>query len=123
MTGVLWRYAGIGPVPGDFGWGDPGCICYSSRLAVDPYGRVFAPNVFQFCVEMLDTNGNRIGRIGAYGNSDDGVPGDKRTGPEIAFAWPRYVSAAGDRVFVSDSANRRITVVRFEWQAEVKVAL
>ncbi|MFO7899772.1 MAG: FlgD immunoglobulin-like domain containing protein, partial [Planctomycetota bacterium] len=88
ITGAVWRYGGVGPIPAlDFGWGDPGCICWNSRLAVDPYGRVFAPNVFLFCVEMLDTDGNRIGRIGSYGNSDDGL-GDE---PRIAFAWPAYV--------------------------------
>ena len=68
ITGAAWRYGGIGPIPSfDFGWGDPGCICWNSRLAVDPYGRVYAPNVFRFCVEMLDTNGNRIARIGGMG--------------------------------------------------------
>jgi len=109
--GAQWRYGGVGPIPCDFGWGDPGCICWNSRLAADPYGRVFAPNVFRFGVEMLDTNGNLITRIGRYGNSDD-------VGPAIAFAWPAYVDVAGGKVFVSDPSNRRITVVTFDWQGE-----
>jgi DNA-binding beta-propeller fold protein YncE len=110
VVGAVWRYGGVGPVPGsDFGWGDPGCVCWNSRLAVDPYGRVFAPNVFRFGVEMLDTNGNLIGRLGRYGNSDDAG---------LAFAWPAYIGAAGGKVFVSDPTNRRVTVIDFTWQAE-----
>ena len=119
VAGALWRYGGVGPIPAsDFGWGDPGCICWNSRLAVDLYGRVFAPNVFRFCVDMLDTNGNRIARIGRYGNSDSAGPGSPVPEPAIAFAWPAYVDAAGGKIFVSDPSNRRITVVRLEWQAE-----
>jgi len=118
VVGALWRYGGVGPIPCDFGWGDPGCICWNSRLAVDPYGRVFAPNVFRFSVEMLDTNGNRIARIGRYGNSDSAGPGSRILEPEIAFAWPAHVDVAGGQVFVSDPSNRRITVVKFEWQAQ-----
>jgi len=85
---------------------------------VDAYGRVFAPNVFRFCVETLDTNGNHLGRIGRYGNSDNAGPGSRRPEPEIAFAWPAFVSTAGGKVYVSDSTNRRITVVRFDHAAE-----
>jgi len=119
LVGARWRHGGVGPIPAsDFGWGDPGCICWNSRLAVDPYGRVFAPNVFRFCVEMLDTNGNAIARIGRYGNSDSAGPGSAVPEPEIAFAWPACVDAAGGKVFVSDPSNRRITVVAFEWQAQ-----
>jgi hypothetical protein len=119
VAGALWRCDGVGPIPAsDFGWGDPGCICWNSRLGVDPYGRVFAPNVFRFCVEMLDGNGNRVARIGGYGNSDSAGPGSAIPEPEIAFAWPAYVDAAGERIFVSDPSNRRITVIGLTWQAE-----
>jgi len=120
IVGARWRYGGIGPIPSfDFGWGDPGCICWNSRLAVDPYGRVYAPNVFRFCVEMLDTDGNRIARIGTYGNSDDGV-GEK---PGIAFAWPACVDVAGGKVFVSDPSNRRIAVIGFEYADSAECAV
>jgi hypothetical protein len=119
VVGAAWRYGGVGPIPsGDFGWGDPGCICWNSRLAVDPFGRVFAPNVFCFAVEMLDAAGNRIARLGTYGNSDDGTGGD----PAIAFAWPAHVSVAEGKVFVCDPTNRRIAVIGFAWAAEVTLS-
>jgi hypothetical protein len=113
VAGAAWRFAGVGvvssswdgPVP------DPGCVCLSSQLAVDPYGRVFAPDVFRFSVQMLDTNGNRLHRIGRYGNADDRQP-------EIAFAWPAFVDAADGKVYVSDTGNARVAVVRFDYAAE-----
>jgi hypothetical protein len=79
---------------------------------------VFAPDPFRFSVEMLDTNGNQIARIGRYGNADSAGPGSKVPDPEIALAWPNFVSVAGGKVYVCDSNNRRITVVRFDYGAE-----
>jgi hypothetical protein len=93
-------------------WGDPACTCTNSRLAVDPYGRVFAPDVFRFSVEMIDFHGNQLGRIGRYGNADDHSIGD-----QPGFAWPAFVSAAGDYIYVSDSVNRRVAVIRIRYSA------
>lgn len=118
-AGVLWRFAGIGIIPSSERiLGDPGCVCNMSQLALDEYGRVFGPDCFSFCVHMLDANGNEIARIGRYGNIDNAGPGSGAPDPDIPFAWPAYVSAAGERVFVSDPVNRRITVVRLDAAAE-----
>ena len=118
VKGALWRYAGMGIVPGDFGWGDPGCICWNSHLAADEYGRVFAPNPFRFSVEMLDTNGNQLARIGRYGNADSAGAGSKVPEPEIAFGFPMNVSVSGGKLYVSDAVNRRVTAVKFDHAAE-----
>lgn len=117
VAGALWRYAAGGVVPtSDVGWGDPSCSCISSRLAVDPYGRVFVPDSFLFSLDMLDANGNRISRIGRYGNAD-------AAGPEIAFAWPAFAAVAGGKVYVSDPGNRRVMGIRFDYAAAETVAL
>jgi DNA-binding beta-propeller fold protein YncE len=120
VAGARWRYQGIGPIPssGDALTPDPGCVCYNSHLAVDPWGRVYAPNVFRFSVEMLDAGGNQIARIGRYGNADSAGVGTKLPEPEIAFAWPAFVSYAGGKVFVGDAGNHRLTVVKFDHAAE-----
>lgn len=121
VVGALWRYGGMGTVPTSMAsanWGDPACGCHNSRLAVDEYGRVFVPDVFRFSIEVLDSNGNQIDRIGRYGNADSAGPGSPVPEPEIAFAWPGFVSVAGGRAFVSDPVNRRVSVIRFEHAAE-----
>ena len=98
-------------------WGDPACVCMGMRLDVDEYGRVFAPNVFRFSVEMLDTNGNQVARIGRFGNADSAGPRSPVPEPEIAFAWPAFVDYADGKLYVSDSVNRRVTVVKLGYQA------
>jgi len=117
VVGAQWRYPGMGIVPSSERlWGDPSCVCMTSRLAVDPYGRVYAPNVFRFCIEMLDTNGNRIARVGRYGNADDRAGG-------IHFAWPAFVGVAGDGLYISDSVNRRIVALRMTYGATGECAV
>jgi hypothetical protein len=114
-VGVEWRYPGMGIVPSSERlWGDPSCVCMTSRLSADAYGRVFMPNCFRFGVEILDSAGNRLARVGRYGNADDG-------GPEARFAWPAFVSAAGDLLCVSDSVNRRVAVLKMAYAAETTV--
>ena len=111
-VGAKWRYPGMGIVPtSERLWGDPSCVCMTSRLSVDGFGRVYVPNCFGFCVDVLDTDGNRIARLGEYGNADD---------KGLQFAWPAFVDAQGDQLFVSDSVNRRVTVVRFHYAASAE---
>lgn len=117
VKGALWRHPGFAIVPtSDLNWGDPCCMCMVSHLAVDGYGRVFVPNAFRFCVEVLDTNGNLLGRVGRYGNADAG-------GQEVAFAWPAIVAVADGKLYVSDSLNQRISIVRFKPAAQQVVEI
>jgi len=44
-------------------------------------------------------------------------------GPAIAFAWPAFVSVARGKVVVSDSANRRVSVIRFDHAAAAECAV
>ena len=124
VKGALWRYPGYGPVPtSGLNWGDPSCTCWTARLAVDDYGRVYAPDVFRFSVEMIDTNANPIARIGRYGNADSAGPDSKVPEPEIPFAWPAFASVSGGRLYVSDPVNCRVVVVRFDHAAAQECAL
>ncbi|MBM4038710.1 MAG: hypothetical protein FJ290_09360 [Planctomycetes bacterium] len=118
VVGAKWRYPGIGIIPHSFDafTGDDGCECLQSQLDADPYGRVYAPSAFYSSVEMVDAAGNRLARIGAYGNADSAGPGSKVPEPEIAFAWPNecdYAEADG-KLYVTDSVNRRVMIVRFD---------
>ena len=103
VTGALWRFHGYGPVPSAaLNWGDPSCTCMGPRFALDGFGRLFAPDVFRFAVNVLDAEGNLIARLGRYGNADDGG---------LSLAWAAYASCSGGKLFLSDMANRRVSVV------------
>jgi len=124
ITGAEWRYAGFGPCPASGQpWGDPGCVCYNGRFAVDPYGRVFLPNPFRFCVEITDTGGNRLLRFGAYGNADSAGPDSREPEPAIAFGFPYAVAGCEGRVYVSDILNERIAAIRLSYAAEASCAI
>lgn len=122
VTGAHWRYPGVGIIPHSFDGfsGDDGCECLQSQLDADLYGRVYAPSAFYSSVEMIDSAGNRIARIGAYGNADSAGPKSKVPDPEIAFAWPTETDYAefDGKLYVSDSVNRRVVVVKFEYADE-----
>jgi hypothetical protein len=120
VTGAQWRYGGVGDIPTsiDGPSPDPGCRCMPSHLDADLWGRVFAPSSALFSVEMLDPAGNRIARIGSYGNGDS-------IGPDIVFAGPvacDFAEADG-KLYVSDIANRRVVVVRFDWAASAEAPI
>lgn len=118
ITGGEWRFAGTGIIPSsERYWGDPSCVCLHSRLDGDAYGRVFAPDCFQFCVHILDAAGNLLGQVGRYGNVDD-------AGSGIHFAWPAYVHVGTDgKLYVSDSLNAQIVIVAFDYADQDEVAL
>jgi hypothetical protein len=138
VAGAKWHFLGVGPIPASgLNWGDPMCVCTMMHLAADPWGRVYAPNCFRFGVEVLDTNGNRLMRIGRYGNADDAWPGIGKAGPppgergtaagapdpRIRFVYPRSVSWAREKLYVLDGVNTSVTVVRFEASASAECAV
>jgi len=119
VTGARWCRPGFGIVASSLmSWGDPCCLCAMSGFAVDPYGRVFHPNPFRFCVEALDTGGNLLARAGRYGNADSAGPKSRLPEPEIPLAWPAFVSLAEGKLYVSDSINQRVVVIGLGHAAE-----
>jgi NHL repeat len=110
LKNSIWtRRAGLIPAKNDLG-----CYCETSRFDIDGFDRLFVPDVFRFSVQVLDSAGNEITRIGRYGNMDSRGPGSPAPTPEIGFAWPIQVDCAHDRVYVADLLNRRVVAVRFE---------
>ena len=91
-----------------------GCSCEQVRLALDGFGRVFAPDTLRFQVAVLDTGGNLIGRFGTYGNVDS----QKARAGALRFAWPKLVAAGDNFLYVSDSLNGTILRAEISYRAE-----
>jgi hypothetical protein len=85
---------------------------------VDPYGRVFFPNLGQFRVEVIDTNNNPIVTFGKYGNQDSGGPSARVRKPDIPLAWPLTVAVTDTHAFVADTLSRRVAKVRLACDVE-----
>lgn len=93
----------------DFGpLGDPGCSCVNARFGLDPFGRIYSPNAIFQKVSILDNAGNRIARIGTYGNVDDlsaELAGAAGTTGNCTMGYPMGVDATDDYIYVTDAAN------------------
>jgi DNA-binding beta-propeller fold protein YncE len=128
VDGAEWFYPGVGRTQ----WGMD-CSCWNSRMALDYFGRSFAPEYDRFSIAVLDANGNLITRVGRYGNVDDGVPLVPHSeiriphsigGDEVALFDAAYVATHSDRrLFISDAGNARILSVRLDYNATALVPL
>jgi hypothetical protein len=99
------------------------CMCEGSGFDVDPFGRVFFPNLGQFRVEVVDTNNNPITTFGKYGNEDSGGPAARVKKPDIPLAWPTYVAVSDGHAYVADTVNRRVVRVKLGYQADATCAI
>jgi len=117
VEGPTWQYFGVSPIPTWDDAGDPGCQCFTPRLSVDRFERVFVPDALQFTIQVLDANRNVITKIGSYGNSDQTGPSSLRVSPEIPLAYPMYVQKINDRLYISDVGAHRIVRANLGYSA------
>jgi hypothetical protein len=102
---MLWSFGGYYSFPA------ASCICHNARFDLDFFARSYVPEAHRQSVAVLDTNGNFILRLGAYGNADD-------RGPEIRLAHCRYVAVSEKRLYLNDIPNRRILSVDLKYEKE-----
>jgi hypothetical protein len=132
IQGALWTRFGYAPYSSHMSGNTSHCMCEGSGFDVDPFGRVFFPNLGQFRVEVVDTNNNPITTFGSYGNEDsDPTPvpaGEAATtrgrvkAPDIPLAWPTYVAVSDRHAYVADTVNRRVVRVKLTYAAEATCA-
>jgi hypothetical protein len=115
LQGALWYRFGYAPYSCTSTTSTDSCMCEGGGFDVDPYGRVFFPNLGQFRIEVIDTNNNPIGTFGAYGNQDSGGPDATVKKPAIPFAWPNNVTVSDTHAYVADTLNRRVVKVKLTY--------
>jgi len=104
---------------------DPsGCVCKEARFDIDDFGRIYVPNVIDFCVRVYDNAGNLIHRFGHYGNADSTGKDAQETTPTIPLGWPMTcgVNRHG-RVYVADVLNHRIVRADLFYETEIEVEI
>jgi outer membrane protein assembly factor BamB len=123
IQGALWSRFGFAPYSAHMSGNTSHCMCQGSGFDVDPFGRVFFPNLGQFRIEVVDTNNNPITTFGKYGNEDSGGPDARVKKPDIPLAWPTYVAVSDRWAYVADTVNRRVVRVKLGAAAEATCAL
>lgn len=118
VQGALWTRFGYSPYSAHMTGNTSHCMCEGSGFDVDPFGRVFFPNLGQFRIEVIDTNNNPITTFGQYGNEDSGGPKARVKKADIPLAWPVYVAVSDRWAYVADTVNRRVVRVKLAYVAE-----
>jgi len=118
LQGALWFRFGFAPYAATQDSCYRTCMCEGGGFDVDPYGRVFYPNLGQFRIEVVDTNGNPITTFGKYGNQDSRGKGSAVPGPDIPLAWPVSVVTSDTHAYVADTLSRRVVKVRLSHAVE-----
>ena len=116
VQGGEWMRFGYAPYSAKWDSGKPMCNCENASFDVDPFGRVFYPNLGRFRIEMIDTENNWLGTFGRYGNQDD-----KAKGEDVPMAWPSYTVVSDKYLYVSDLVNLRIVRVKLGYETEETV--
>jgi hypothetical protein len=147
LQGALWQHFGFSPVEDMGPAGDGiGCHCTGTDFDTDDFGRSFYPDQARFRAAVLDTNGNEILHIGAYGNQDfcgpdsyvldpkekyyrprrPDDPKDLKSPfaePEIAFSWITGMAVTDRHLYVADALNKRVLKVKLDYAATETVAV
>jgi len=131
ITGADWIKLGVSHIELHY------CNCESTRFDVDPFGRVYYPDLLRYQVRVIDTNANDIMHFGSYGNTDsksnNSINVDEITGKvlkdkkgnspydktKIPFSWLIGVGATDKYIYAGDSSNRRLTQVKINYNSEV----
>jgi len=112
VEGALWAYGGmVGQSTGD-------CTCCNDRSDMDPYARYWIVSNQLYSVTVIDANGNRVARLGRYGNVDDSEEDVKAGRDGLRFAWMRALSVSDNSLFVCDTGSRRILQAAIKYAAE-----
>jgi hypothetical protein len=84
---------------------------------------VFVPHTHLSSVLVLDSNFNRITRIGNYGNVDNNGPTSRRPAPEIGLSSPNYLAVRDRTLCIADGGNKRILRIDLGYDVEAEAPL
>jgi len=116
-SGAQWAYGGMtGHLVGT-------CSCPHARHDMDGYTRSWIPAQHLSSIMVIDANGNRIARLGRYGNVDDTTADIEEDRDGLRFALPKAVAASDTAMYVVDYDNRRVMKAKLGYHAEETVGL
>jgi hypothetical protein len=110
--GALWTYGGVSPHSAKY----RSCTCMKASADLDDYERSFVCAAQTCSINVIDSNGNVMARLGSYGNVDDLMAGKKLT-----FSLPRNVAATDDTMWVVDLDYRALVRTKLGYRAEEMV--
>jgi hypothetical protein len=98
-----------------------GCGCPHSRFYLDRYARSWLPANHINAVLVYDTNGNKILRVGSYGNADCQGKGSLVPDPDIGFHRVLAVAVSDEALYAADGGNNRTLRAKLSYATEATV--
>jgi hypothetical protein len=138
VEGALWTYGGVSPHSAHYN----SCTCLKASADLDDYERSWVCAAQTCTVNVIDSNGNVMARLGGYGNVDsrgeEGPildPKTKQLRPrrrgdssdlesplrQLGFCMPRNVAASDDTMWVVDMSHRALIRAKLVYHAEETV--
>jgi hypothetical protein len=115
FKGLLWIWGGLVCQTPDI------CTCHNIRYDMDYFARHWIPSNQFYGISVLDANGNRIARLGKYGNVDDTDEDVKEKRDGLRFVWVRALAASDTALYATDVGNHRILKAAIGYAAEETV--
>lgn len=112
-TKIVEHVAGQGLISGYDGDGGPAATAilgFPTDLAADGDGNLYIADTFNNCIRKIDTSGNISAVVGVCG--EPGMDGDGGLAIEAHLLQPFGVEVAGDLLYVADTENHTIRVVK-----------
>jgi RNA polymerase sigma-70 factor (ECF subfamily) len=102
-------------------FGEQACGCGNTRFDLDGFARSWLPANHIQSVLVYDANGNKILRVGRYGNADCRGKDSLAPNPDIGFCWVYAIAASDEALYVLDGGNRRTLRAKLGFHAEASV--
>lgn len=99
------------------------CGCGHERFDLDDFDRSWLPANHINSILVYDANGNKIIRIGRYGNSDSRGPGSLVPEPDIGLCQVNTVAASDEALYIVDPGNKRTLRAKLGYEKEVALNL
>jgi hypothetical protein len=118
ISGVTWAVQDASDT-----FNEQACGCAHCRFTLDRFARSWLPQNEAQAIMVYDTNGNRILRLGRYGNADSCGKDSLVPDPDIGLGRVRALAASDEALYISDSDNRRTLRAKLSYSVEEVVAI
>ena len=122
VDGLIWSHPGVSYVLfRNYNYGR--CNCERSEFDMDLFDRLFIPNAFRFCVEVVDKERNVLLRLGKYGTWRDAGKTAAKGFTEPELAWVTCVRSRDNVCFIGDNVNNRLWKVTLGYSSKAAVPI
>jgi hypothetical protein len=128
QQGHLWSFRGLSGISTYTCAGE----CPAGQITIDADNRIWLADAGMYCVSAVDTAGNLMFRVGAYGNEDcrgggqdKMIPGTKIVrDPEVPLTCPFGTAVwKNDYLLISDMYSHRVLRCKLECHQQVELRL